>query len=72
MLLKTYACYYNKLNIFQTKGELSSERKEKFEAAQNAFQKLLSNTQQFAVRFFISFNFMPIYCIFMGTCLPTF
>lgn len=34
--------------ILQTKGELSNERKEKYEAAQNAFHKLLSNTQQFA------------------------
>ncbi|GFQ70834.1 regulator of nonsense transcripts 2 [Trichonephila clavata] len=34
--------------ILQTKGELSSERKEKFEAAQNAFQKLYSNTEQFS------------------------
>ncbi|XP_035220052.1 regulator of nonsense transcripts 2-like [Stegodyphus dumicola] len=34
--------------ILQTKGELSVERKEKFEATQTAFQKLLSNTQQFA------------------------
>ncbi|GIY54489.1 regulator of nonsense transcripts 2 [Caerostris extrusa] len=34
--------------ILQTKGELSAERKEKFETAQNAFQKLLSNTEQFS------------------------
>ncbi|XP_076337894.1 UPF2 regulator of nonsense mediated mRNA decay isoform X2 [Tachypleus tridentatus] len=34
--------------ILQTKGELSAERKEKFEAAQLAFQKLLSSTQQFS------------------------
>ncbi|GFS94914.1 regulator of nonsense transcripts 2 [Nephila pilipes] len=34
--------------ILQTKGELSSERKEKFESAQNAFQKLYSNTEQFS------------------------
>ncbi|XP_054718821.1 regulator of nonsense transcripts 2-like isoform X2 [Uloborus diversus] len=34
--------------ILQTKGELSTERKEKFESCQNAFQKLVTNTQQFA------------------------
>ncbi|XP_071041513.1 regulator of nonsense transcripts 2 isoform X3 [Parasteatoda tepidariorum] len=38
----------NNYKILQTKGELSTERKEKFEATQNAFQKLLTNTQQFA------------------------
>lgn len=34
--------------ILQTKGELNMERKEKYEASQVAFQKLLSSTQQFA------------------------
>ncbi|GBM68838.1 Regulator of nonsense transcripts 2, partial [Araneus ventricosus] len=34
--------------ILQTKGELSADRKEKFEAAQAAFQKLLSNSEQFS------------------------
>ncbi|KFM57642.1 Regulator of nonsense transcripts 2, partial [Stegodyphus mimosarum] len=51
-LIKDYKVLQNmeKQNhrILQTKGELSVERKEKFESTQTAFQKLLSNTQQFA------------------------
>ena len=35
--------------LFQTKGELSNERKEKFESDQQAYQKLYANTAQFAV-----------------------
>ena len=35
--------------VLQTKGELPQDRKEKHEAAQAAFQKLLSNTTLFAV-----------------------
>uniref|UniRef100_A0A646QJ82 Regulator of nonsense transcripts 2 n=1 Tax=Hemiscolopendra marginata TaxID=943146 RepID=A0A646QJ82_9MYRI len=34
--------------ILHTKGELNNERKEKYEAALTAYQKLLNNTQQFA------------------------
>ncbi|KAF8777511.1 Regulator of nonsense transcripts 2 like protein [Argiope bruennichi] len=51
-LVKDYKALENmekqNLRILQTKGELSTDRKEKFEAAQTAFQKLLSNTEQFA------------------------
>nr|CAI5856685.1 unnamed protein product [Callosobruchus analis] len=36
------------LRILQTKGELSQERKEKLEAMQSAFDKLLLNAQSFA------------------------
>lgn len=34
--------------ILQTKGELNSDRREKYEAAQIFYQKLLSSTQQFS------------------------
>ncbi|XP_050312135.1 regulator of nonsense transcripts 2 isoform X2 [Anthonomus grandis grandis] len=36
------------IKILQTKGELSQERKEKQEAMQNFYDKLLTNTQSFA------------------------
>jgi len=36
----------------KTKGELSSERKEKCETMQNNFHKLLQTTQTLAVSFF--------------------
>ncbi len=36
--------------MLQTKGELSQDRKEKYEATQTAFQKLISNTAIFSVR----------------------
>ena len=40
--------------IIQTKGELTGDRKERFEAAQLNFQKLLTNTNMLAVsRFFL-------------------
>ena len=42
-------CYYCYLIIFQTKGELSSERKEKYEVALQTFQKLQVNANTFAV-----------------------
>ncbi|XP_064632125.1 regulator of nonsense transcripts 2-like [Lineus longissimus] len=38
----------NNMRTLLTKGELSNERKEKFEAAQQNYQKLLSNAIQFA------------------------
>ena len=34
---------------FQTKGELSTEKKERYEEAYNSYQKLLSNSAIFAV-----------------------
>lgn len=36
------------MRILQTKGELTQERKEKLEAMQSAYEKLLSNTQNFS------------------------
>ncbi|XP_030765926.1 regulator of nonsense transcripts 2 [Sitophilus oryzae] len=36
------------LKILQTKGELSQERKEKYESLQSSYDKLLANTQSFA------------------------
>lgn len=36
------------MRILQTKGELTQERKEKLEALQSAYEKLLSNTQSFS------------------------
>lgn len=36
------------MRILQTKGELTQERKEKLEALQSAYDKLLSNTQSFS------------------------
>lgn len=51
-LVRDYKCLQNmerqNRRILQTKGELCSDRKEKYEACQSAFQKLLSSTQQFA------------------------
>jgi len=35
--------------VVQTKGEISAERKERYEETYNNYQKLLSNTQVFAV-----------------------
>ena len=39
----------------QTKGELSTEKKEKYEEAYNNYQKLLTNTSTFSVSFGYSF-----------------
>lgn len=36
------------LRILQTKGELTQERKDKLEALQSAYEKLLSNAQNFS------------------------
>ena len=42
-------------DLLQTKGELSAERKDKLEAAQQSFQRLLQNTQALAVCFPLSY-----------------
>lgn len=36
------------MRILQTKGELTQERKEKLEALQSAYEKLVTNTQSFS------------------------
>lgn len=36
------------MRILQTKGELTQERKEKLEALQSAYEKLLTNAQSFS------------------------
>ena len=41
--------YIIEMFVLQTKGELSTERRERYEAAQQAFQKLMTNAITFSV-----------------------
>ena len=65
ILLITWHYFSMGVYIIQTKGELSAEKKEKYEEAYNNYQKLLSNTATFAV----SSNFRLMDTLQMGVTL---